>query len=596
MLTLHASRTTAGPVREINEDSIAKWPPEGDRRGQNFGQAWILADGVGGGARGEVASQLAVQTTLEILERTAEDVPAPTLLRHIFEGACKAIYDANLSPPTPGRMSTTLVVSFIQQDVLHVAHVGDSRAYLVRQGVIKQLTSDHCYVAPSVKLRLAHEHQAMTDPRRSQLTRSVGAEPVARYDISRTALTRGDIVVLCSDGLYGFVTAEEIRDVVTHLTPEESCRYLVSLAEKRQLDDNLSVQVIKVQELDPIAYRQGVPVYRREAPTSMSEELEPGHVLDNRFEISELISKSGMASIFRARDAESGEQVAIKIPHMQFESDVATFTRFQREEEIGQQLAHPFILKIHPVPSEKKSRPYLAMEYLEGKTLDKVMQETKPLPEAEAVKICSRICAALAYMHERSVVHRDLKPQNIMICNDHSIRIIDFGIAKAARMRRLTFAGFSPMMGTPDYMAPEQVNGRRGDHRTDIYSLGAILYEMLTGKVPFEGESPYVTMNLRTTGDPVAPRKQNPQLSEAIEEITLHALARRPEDRYDNAGDMKAELNDYSLVKLTGRHERLQANQAWRRRSLMIPLLAGFFLLQLAFFGAMFWYFTRVKH
>src|SRR5208283_3798057 len=139
----------------------------------------------------------------------------------------------------------------------------------------------------------------------------------------------------------------------------------------------------------------------------------------------------------------------------------------------GIRLNHPYILNILPV--EKKSRPYFAMEYLEGQTLSELLRNVRPLPEPDAVKIDSHICTALSYMHQSGVVHRDLKPANIMLCNDGSIRIRDLGIARAANARRLTFVGFTPTMGTPDYMAPEQVKGSRGDERTDIYSLGAIL-------------------------------------------------------------------------------------------------------------------------
>ncbi len=131
-------------------------------------------------------------------------------------------------------------------------------------------------------------------------------------------------------------------------------------------------------------------------------------------------------------------------------------------------------------------------------------------------------------MHDHEVIHRDLKPDNIMICNDGSIRIMDFGIAKLEGMRRLTFGGFTPAMGTPDYIAPEQVKGKRGDARTDIYSLGALLYEMVTGVPPFEGATPFIIMNARLTGDPPAPRKRNPNISPQVEEIILHAMERQP--------------------------------------------------------------------
>src|SRR5215467_5636563 len=138
-------------------------------------------------------------------------------------------------------------------------------------------------------------------------------------------------------------------------------------------------------------------------------------------------------------------------------------------------------------------------------------------------------------MHKHDVVHSDLQPANIMLCDDGSLRIIDFGIAKSLAMKRVTFGGFSPKMGTPDYMAPEQIKGKRGDARTDIYSLGAILYEMAAGSVPFTGENTYDLLNARLIHNPRPPRDLNPALTQQIEEIILHALEREPGDRYGSA-------------------------------------------------------------
>jgi serine/threonine-protein kinase len=189
------------------------------------------------------------------------------------------------------------------------------------------------------------------------------------------------------------------------------------------------------------------------------------------------------------------------------------------------------------------------------------------------------MCEALQYMHDHGIIHRDLKPQNVMICRDRTIRIMDFGIARDDRSRRITRVGNTPTMGTPDYMAPEQVKGKRADKRTDIYNLGALLYEMLTGAVPFSNENPWAALNARVTGDPVAPRKVNPDLSPQAEEIVLRALQRDPADRYPSAAAMKAELDTVEQVRVTGLCDRLQEPTAWKPGLFERPLVLAAALL-----------------
>jgi serine/threonine-protein kinase len=317
----------------------------------------------------------------------------------------------------------------------------------------------------------------------------------------------------------------------------------------------------------------------------MSREVEVGEVLDGRFHITGVVARSTTATIFKATDLKTGLPVAVKVPFLQFECDPNFFARFQREEAIARELDHPFVLKVIPV--EEKSRPYIAMEYLEGQTLARLLHSVRPLPVADALQIARRICQALDYLQRRDVVHRDLKPDNVMLCDDGSIRIMDFGIARAAALRRLTFSGFSATMGTPDYMAPEQVKGKRGDARTDIYSLGAILYEMVTGSVPFAGDNAYVVMHARLVGDPVAPRRLNDQIPPAVEEIILHALERNPDDRYPTAAALLAELAAPETVALTGRHERLRPPALWKVRLRVLPLVLLAVLIPLIAVGAL---------
>jgi serine/threonine-protein kinase len=201
------------------------------------------------------------------------------------------------------------------------------------------------------------------------------------------------------------------------------------------------------------------------------------------------------------------------------------------------------------------------------------------------------VCDGLACLHSGACIA--ISPQNIMLCSDGSLRIMDFGIAKVAASRRMTFGGFSPTMGTPDYMAPEQVKGQRGDERTDIYSLGAILYEMLTGRVPFEGQNAYMIMNARLLGDPVAPRVHNPAIRPPVEEIVLHAMARDPDDRYPTAASMKADVDAPDAVVVTGRAERLQAPKPWKNRWRNARIVALSILVPIILFYLFFLMFSR---
>jgi len=296
--------------------------------------------------------------------------------------------------------------------------------------------------------------------------------------------------------------------------------------------------------------------------------FQPGDLLDGRFFITELLSRSGAGTVFKAEDTHDHNRlVAVKVPHEEGETDPAFLSRFEREERIGVELNHPFLLKFVPVPG-KKSRPYLVTEYLKGCTLEHLLRAIRPLPEKDALKIASLVCEALQYLHDRRIIHRDLKPQNIMICCDGSIRIMDFGIARKIGSRPITLADPTSSMGTADYMAPEQVEGGRGDERTDIYNLGAVLYELLTGVTLFPHQNEWVAMNARVKSDPASPRAINPALSPQAEEIVLRALQRDPAQRYPTARAMKMDLDRPGQVKLTGlaqqAEELRRGGKGWR--------------------------------
>jgi eukaryotic-like serine/threonine-protein kinase len=304
-------------------------------------------------------------------------------------------------------------------------------------------------------------------------------------------------------------------------------------------------------------------------------EVNVGETLD-QYQLTDLLARSGMASIFKAVDTVSGKTVALKIPHPQFESDVVFFERFRREEEIGQKLDHPNIVKV--LKPLSKSRMYIAMEYVDGRSLRAIMDTDggRGLAPDRALAIAREICEALIYLHAHGVVHRDLKPENVLLTAGTQVKILDFGIALDESARRLTWFGLSNPMGTPDYMAPEQIGGRRGGARTDVYAVGMLLYEMLTGNLPFVSANPNALLRMKANEDPLPPSFYVPAIDPGIQSIILKAIERAPRDRYPGAAELLADLRDPAAVpprELGDRPARRRGRGgAWPRRVTM-PLV-----------------------
>ncbi len=274
----------------------------------------------------------------------------------------------------------------------------------------------------------------------------------------------------------------------------------------------------------------------------------PGAQIDH-YEVIRMLGHGGMSRVYLARDLHDQQVVVLKFPNDDLIGNIGVYERYKREAEIGNRIDHPHIQHMLNT-GEKRSDEYLVMEYIEGRTLREVLEEHdgKPLPTPEALRYILQICDALAYCHEHGIFHRDIKPENVMVEDDGDIKLIDFGVALLEGARRVTWRGLTGTVGTPDYMSPEQIKGERGAAGSDIYATGVILYEMLSGHPPFEGENVFAVMNQHATQDPPSILLSRPDLSPELATVIMKAIRRDPEKRFKSMREMESALQNLDEV------------------------------------------------
>ncbi len=473
-----AGQHSIAGVKAGNDDACGVRIPEDDLLFEK-GLAAVIADGMSGSDAGREAAEACVQGFLTDYFSTPESWTVETSGAKVLTALNRWLYAQGHREYGSARgMVTTFSALVIKSSTAYLFHVGDTRIYRWRDNELEQLTRDH-------RTRVSAD--------KTYLSRAMGIDVNLDIDFKTLPVEPGDQFLLTSDGVHDFLTDRELAQCIRETAPdcEARARAIVDKALAAGSDDNITCQMLNIRQ--PPAQNSD-DVYQHLTDLPFPPPLESGMILDG-YKILHELHASKRTQVYLALDTESQQKVVLKTPSVNYDDDAEYIDAFLHEEWAGRRIHSPHVLKVLE-PTRRRQCLYYVTEYLPGKTLREWMHDN-PSPPLDAVRdIVRQIAAGLRAFHRLEMIHQDLKPENILISQHGTVKIIDFGSTKIAGIGEMV----SPLkrdnlLGTRNYTAPEYLQGYPASNRSDIFSLGTLAYEMLTGKLPYGGE--VTTRNMR---------------------------------------------------------------------------------------------------
>ena len=505
--------------RQRNEDFAAA-AIEGPAVRHRQGIAAALADGIGGAKGGREAAEITVRGFLEGYFEQPETVGIRRAASEVLQSLNTWIHATARRDAALEGMGCTFTGIVLRGRTLHILHVGDSRLYRLQDGRLSLLTSDHV---------LAHPDQ------RHILYRAVGIEEALRLDYATQPAALHDRYLLCSDGLHGCLSDARIAGILRELAdPETTARALVAAALAAGSQDNVTALVLDVIGLPPVD-RASLDLAL--APLPLIEMPEAGQRIDG-FLLQAQISDGRYSRLFAALDEQSGAQLVLKFPHRRVATEPETKAAFVREAWIGARLRSPWLGRVIEPEEGRASCLYTLMPFYDGETLETRLCRTQPVGLEEGREIGLKLGRGIAALHRAGIIHRDIKPDNVLLLKEGGLKLVDFGVARVPGLEDFPLA---EIPGTASYMAPELFAGEPGGEASDLFALAVTLFRLFTGQYPYGEIEPFSHPRF---SKPDSLAKYRPDLPAWLDALLVRALAVEPEKRPGDVLEFVLALED----------------------------------------------------